>query len=142
MTCSESKLFTMRKIIFCHIIKQRQLISLKSDNSFLNKLSLCSWWYTQIVLSLQLCLTLWNPMHYSPPGSPVHGFLQVRILEWVAMTSFRGSSWPWNEFMSACISCTAGRFFTYSATWAAHTQTGQIKILIHIEKNVPIVEIN
>ena len=41
---------------------------------------------------LQLCLTVCNPMDCSPPGSPVHGILQARILEWVAMPSSRGSS--------------------------------------------------
>ena len=34
---------------------------------------------------LQLCLTLWDPMDCSLPGSSVHGILQARILEWVAM---------------------------------------------------------
>ena len=34
---------------------------------------------------LQSCLTLCNPMDRSPPGSSVHGILQARILEWVAM---------------------------------------------------------
>ena len=33
-------------------------------------------------------------MDCSPPGSSVHGILQARILEWVAMPSSRGSSWP------------------------------------------------
>ena len=41
---------------------------------------------------LQLCLTLENPKDYSQPGSSVHGILQARILEWVAMPSSRGSS--------------------------------------------------
>ena len=36
--------------------------------------------------------TLCNPMECSPPGSSVHGILQARILEWVAMPSSRGSS--------------------------------------------------
>ena len=36
--------------------------------------------------SLQLRLTLCNPMDSSPPGSPVHGILQARILEWVAIS--------------------------------------------------------
>ena len=36
--------------------------------------------------SLQLCLTLCDPMDSSPPGSPVHGILQARILEWVAIS--------------------------------------------------------
>ena len=40
--------------------------------------------------SLQSCLTLCNLMDYSPPGSSVHGTLQARILEWVAMPSSRG----------------------------------------------------
>ena len=43
---------------------------------------------------LQSCLTLGNPMDYSPLGSSVHGILQARILEWVAMPSSRGSSQP------------------------------------------------
>ena len=44
--------------------------------------------------SLQLCPTLCNPMDCSPPGSSVHGILQARTLEWVAMPSYRGSSQP------------------------------------------------
>ena len=43
---------------------------------------------------LQLCPTLCDPMDYSLPGSSVHGILQARILEWVAMLSSRGSSQP------------------------------------------------
>ena len=42
---------------------------------------------------VQLC----NPMDYSPPGSSVHGILQARIQEWVAMPSSKGSSWPRNQ---------------------------------------------
>ena len=36
------------------------------------------------------CLTLCDPMDYSPPGSSVHGILQARILEWVAIPISRG----------------------------------------------------
>ena len=42
--------------------------------------------------SLQSCLTLCDPMDYSPPGSSVHGILQTRIPEWVVISSSRGSS--------------------------------------------------
>ena len=42
--------------------------------------------------SLQLCPTLCDPIDSSPPGSPIRGILQARILEWVAMSSSRGSS--------------------------------------------------
>ena len=37
--------------------------------------------------SLQSCLTLCDPVDYSPQGSSVHGILQERVLEWVAMSS-------------------------------------------------------
>ena len=40
----------------------------------------------------QSCLTLCDPMDCSPPGSSVHGILQARILEWVALFFFKGSS--------------------------------------------------
>ena len=42
--------------------------------------------------SFQSCQALSDPMDYSPPGSPVHGILQMRILEWVAMPSSEESS--------------------------------------------------
>ena len=40
------------------------------------------------------CPTLCDPTDYSPPGSSVHGILHARILEWVAIPFFRGSSQP------------------------------------------------
>ena len=43
--------------------------------------------------SFQSCPIQWDPMDYSPPGFSVHGILQVRTLQWVAMPSSRGSSW-------------------------------------------------
>ena len=46
------------------------------------------------VKSLQSCPTLCNHMDFSPPGSPVHRILHARILEWVAISSCRGSSRP------------------------------------------------
>ena len=42
----------------------------------------------------QSCPTLCNPVDCSPPGSSVHGILQARILEWVAISFSRGSSRP------------------------------------------------
>ena len=47
------------------------------------------------------CLTLCNPRDYSPPGSFVHGALQARILERVAMPSTRGSSEPRSPSLQA-----------------------------------------
>ena len=57
---------------------------------------------------VQLC----NPMDCSQPGSSVHGILQARILEGVALPSSGGSSDPGIEPASSCISCTADGFFT------------------------------
>ena len=44
--------------------------------------------------SLQSCPTLCDPRDSSPPGSPILGILQARVLEWVAISFSRGSSWP------------------------------------------------
>ena len=46
------------------------------------------------VLVIQSCPTLCDPMNCSPPGFSVHGILQARILVWVAISFFRGSSNP------------------------------------------------
>ena len=56
--------------------------------------------------SLQSCLTLCDPMDYSPTGSFIHGIFQARTLEWVAMPSSRGSSWPRDWIQVSYISCT------------------------------------
>ena len=61
---------------------------------------------------LQPCLTFCDPMECSLPGSSVHGILQARILEWVAMPSCRGSFQPRDWIRVSCVSCTAGGFFT------------------------------
>ena len=42
----------------------------------------------------QSCLTLWESVDYSVPASSIHGIFQARILEWVAISFSRGSSWP------------------------------------------------
>ena len=55
--------------------------------------------------SLQLCLTLWDPMDCSSPGSSVHGILQARTLEWVAMPSSRRSSQPRDRVCISYIAC-------------------------------------
>ena len=69
-----------------------------------------------VCVCAQSCLTLCNPRDCSPPGSPVHGVLPARILEWVSTPSSRESSWPGNWTL---ISCIAGRFFTHGTTWEA-----------------------
>ena len=53
----------------------------------------------------QSCLTLYDPVDCSLPASSVHGILQARILEWVAISFSRGSSRPRDR------TCLAGRHF-------------------------------
>ena len=61
---------------------------------------------------LQSCLTLCDPKDCSLPGSSVHEILQARILEWVAIPFFRGSTWPRDR---TWVSCIAG-----SLNWLSH----------------------
>jgi len=61
------------------------------------------------LLVAQSCPTLCDPMGCSPPGSSVHGILQVRILEWAAIPFCRASSQSRDQTQ---VSCIAGRFFT------------------------------
>ena len=62
---------------------------------------------------VQSYLTLCDPW---TKGSSVHGILQTRILEWVAMPFSRGSSWPRDQTHVSWVSCIIGRFFTIWVT--------------------------
>ena len=61
------------------------------------------------VKSFQLCPTLCDPIDCSPPGSSVHGILQARILEWIAMPFSRGSSLPRDRTHVSYVSCIGRR---------------------------------
>ena len=60
-------------------------------------------------LIAQSCPALHDPMNCSSPSSSIHGILQARILEWVAIPFSRESSQPRDP---TWVSCIAGRFFT------------------------------
>ena len=75
---------------------------------------------TVLCLVAQLCLTLCNPMDSSPPGSSVHGILQARLLEGIAIPFSRGSSWPRDQTLVSCI----GRWVLY------HFTTWELALLI------------
>ena len=80
---------------------------------------------TWVFLVTQSCPSLCNPMDSSPPGSSVHGILQARIMEWVAMLSSRGSSQCRNWIQ---VSCIASGFFTDWTTREAQVATYTISI--------------
>ena len=79
-----------------------------SEYSFLPNYMLCS---CSVAHS---CPTLRDPMDCSPTGSYVHGILQARILKWVAISSFKGSSLPRNQ---SYISCIGGQILYHCDTW-------------------------
>ena len=61
----------------------------------------------------QSCPILWDPRNCSLPGSSLHGILQARVLEWVAISFSRGSSWSRDR---TWVSCILGRRFNLWAT--------------------------
>ena len=58
-----------------------------------------------------------DPMGCNPLGSSVHGVSQTRILEWVSIFFFKGSSWPRNQ---TCVSCSVRQILYHWATREAH----------------------
>ena len=79
--------------------------------------------------SIQSCPTLCDPRDYSLPGSSVYGIFQARILEWVAMTSSRGSSWPRDQTWVSWVSCLGRWVLYHCATWEAGKGPGVRAIL-------------
>ena len=89
------------------------------------KLLYMEWINTEVLLCntdrYLLSLTLCNPTDCSLPGFSVHGILQARILESIAIPVSRGSSWHRGQTL---VSQIAGRFFTIWATREAPCSTG------------------
>ena len=82
----------------------------------------------------QSCPTLCDPMDCSLLCSSVHGIFQARVLEWVAISFSRGSSWPtdWTQ-----VSRIVGRYFTVWATREVQTLSYDLAIPflgIHLKK--------
>ena len=84
-------------------------------------------------LVARLCPTLGKPVDCSPPGSSVHGFLQARILEWVAISFSGGSSQPRNQ---TWVSGIAGILFTNLAMREAPTRKPESAQKIEDTRNV------
>ena len=82
---------------------------------------------------LQLCLTLCDPMNYSPPGSPVHGILQAGILEWVFMPFSRGSSQLRDLTCVSSVSCI-GRWVLYHEHHLLKSKDITLPTKVHIVK--------
>ena len=79
-----------------------------------------------LVLNAQLCPTLCDPMDGSLSGPSVHGILQARILEWVAMPSSRESSQPRDRTLISCIAGIWASREAYTLFGCEHYFSGQI----------------
>ena len=76
------------------------------------------------MLVSQSCLTLCNPMDCGPPGSPLHGISQAKILEWVAIPISRGFSQPRDQTQVYFVFCTGRQILYHCATWETFIQSG------------------
>lgn len=89
------------------------------NNEILNVSSLC-WRGEQSGLSLVVlvlsCVWLCDSMNCSPQFSSVHGIFPARIVECIAISSYRGSSWPVIKMEPPASLALSGRFFTTGAT--------------------------
>ena len=97
----------------CHFLLQVIFLTQELNPGLLHfkqTLHCLSHWKWKLVT--QSCPTLCYPMDSSPPGSAVHGILQARVLEWVAISFSRGSSRFRDQTRIFCISCT-GRWVLY-----------------------------
>ena len=103
-----------------HIIKWKHYFANKSPSSQGYGFSSSHVWMWEVKWSevTQSCPTLCDPVDCSLPSSSVHGILQAKILEWVAISFSRGSSRPrdWTR-----VSCIGGRLFNLWATREAHS---------------------
>ena len=119
-TCQQIDCSAITKMVIMKIIRNMKNVYHTLLRKYINYTVLKKYTHSDIcwrwkvkVLVTQSCLSLCYPMDYSPSGSSVHGILQARILEWVAISFSRGSSQSrdWTQ-----VSCIAGRFFTNWAT--------------------------
>ena len=83
----------------------------------------------------QWCPTLGDPLDCSLPGSSVHGRFQARILERVAISFSRGSSWPRDWTCVSWVSCNDRWILYHCATWEALfdnscSKTGERRYLV------------
>ena len=82
----------------------------------------------------QSCPTLSDPMDCSPPGSPIHGILQARVLEWGANAlsiSYTGRAQPWGQGSSClepCDSASGRNSFSSYSLWPFSLLFGRLLI--------------
>ena len=89
-SCSDSK---NNKVCLSILSDMKDWCKFLNSVTFLQDRRFLSYYIVKVLVA-QSCPTLCNPMDCSLPGSSVHGILQARTLEWVAICFARGSSQP------------------------------------------------
>ena len=100
--CVLSFIIRLWTLLFCVVRRDHE-----------KELHICMFIHWKVKVKSLSRVWLCDPVDCSPPGSSIHGILQARILEWVAISFSRGSSPPrdWTQ-----VSCTAGTRFNLWAT--------------------------
>ena len=75
-------------------------------------------------------------MDCNPPGSSAHGLSQVRILEWIAISSSRGFTRSRDQTCVSCVSCIGLQILYHSTTWEAPYMKISVKNLSKCLKTV------
>ena len=75
-----------------------------------------------------------NPMDCNPPGFSVHGIILVRILEWVAIHSSKGSSWPRDRTHVPCGSCIGRQIFLTTEPLGKRYLHSMVLVTIMLQK--------
>ena len=104
-------------------LRRRKWRNLSTQRSKWEADRLATWWGCRSGGSVcgpaHSCPTLCDPIDCSLSGSSVHGIFPGKILEWVAISSSRGSSWPRDRTRVSCIFCIGRWVLFHCATWEA-----------------------
>ena len=121
----EIKTYIHTKILYTPIFIATLVIIANGDHNP-NVYQLMNEWMNMVFTYKGMCVCMlshfshiWlcNHVDCSLPSSSVHGILQARILEWIAMPSSRGCSQPRDQTCTSCLPALAGGLFTTCATW-------------------------
>ena len=109
-SCQQPRRKNTQQRIYLNIIFRRRQLTISSFMALTSVL---------VAVCAQSRPTLCNSRDYSPPGSSAHGISQARILEWVAISSSRGSSQPRDRTHVSCGSSSGKQILYHCLIWEA-----------------------
>ena len=119
--------FLTSSTLYCN--KNFQQLLMATRNGLIKSMHVSGTRITGYAQSLRHIWLFVTPRSVAPPGSSVHRILQVRILEWVAISNPRGSFWPRDH--RAWVShapCIGRRILYQCTTWEAHENNTEFSI--------------